>query len=333
MKSLVRLLIVVLILVAASAIINFVSSGPAPWKEVASQEAKFRSANDEKFRSLLEVGTKAVRGKQYNVALSNLQEAERSIAELTDDQYASLKNARLQIASAYESSGSDSEAEGVYKLLFDSAIHAGQTDVQFHRLDDGLAAFRDAEQFSDHLTETKKTSLLASRTLMVDCLRQMQRYPEALAITQRTIDDLQASGDEYDPMITQKYEELAKTYSLERGWDHMEQTLLVAIGLCDQRIAHFSGLSGGDSFLSSALADKDMIMYSLVFAYGQDGKTDLALAAGEDMFNFVGEHSTQWMDLGPYTRKDAAKLTFKIASLANRQDAAEAWRQRIDHSR
>jgi len=328
MKILTRVLFVVLILVASSAIINFVTSRPAPWIDIARREAKFRSADDEKFRSFLNSGTKAMQNKQYSEALSNFQEAERSIAELSDDQYASLKNGRLQIANAYEASGSDSETEGVYKILAASAIQAGRTDLQFHRVDAALAALHDAEQFSDHLTQTRQASLLEARGVIVDCLRQMQRYPEAAETTQRMIDDLRTYADEYDPAIASKYLELAQTYSLEKDWNGEEQALLKASEACDLRVAHFSGLAGAGQSLVDAVSYRVYAQYWLADAYSHDNKVELALSTADDLFNYIQEHS---LPAPPYTfnQKGVANLAFRIASLTNRQDAIELWRQRL----
>ena len=64
-------------------------------------------------------------------------------------------------------------------------------------------------------------------------LRRMGRFSDAVSTTQQLIDRLQSSADEYDPAIIQVYMQLAETYQMQKDWEHLEQTLLTSIALCD----------------------------------------------------------------------------------------------------
>ncbi len=327
MRILIIALEVVLVFVASSAIISYVASRPVPKRDV--EEIKFRAVNSAKFQSLLEAGTKNIQNAQYTEALANFQEAEQTTGKLTDDEYATLKTSRQQIASLYEASGRSAEAVAAYKDLANSGIQEGEALLKVSQFQSALPRLQDGEQFSEHLTDQKKDSLVESRGALVNCLWGLQRYPDAVDTTQRMIQYLRASADPYDPLLTAKYLELVQTYSRENDWTDAEQYLLLAWGECDKRIAHFSGLADADPSLNAALADKDLALYWLVTAYQKEGKTDSALATAEEMYKFIAQNSKPWADLGPYPRKEVAKLALQVATEAKQQDAMNLWQQRL----
>jgi hypothetical protein len=119
-RVLIVVLEIVLIVVVSSAVIHYVVSSPPSRRDAAAM--KFRAVNNAKFTALFKSGTKEIQDAQYPAALATFQEAEQTTGELTDDQYASLKDSRQQIARLYESSGRDSEAEATYKALANSGI-------------------------------------------------------------------------------------------------------------------------------------------------------------------------------------------------------------------
>jgi hypothetical protein len=122
---------------------------------------------------------------------------------------------------------------------------------------------------------------------------------------------------------------LVQTYSRENDRNDEEVYLLLALDACDKRIAHLSGLYGADAAMKAALADKDLTLYWLVTDFQHEGKTDRALTTAEEMFHYVAENSKPWGDLGPYPRKEVAKLALQIATQANQRDSINTWHQRL----
>lgn len=326
-KSGMWLLLLVLISVASSSVIRWIALPKTPWFDLAQKQAKFGAAQDSKFQVLFDQGARALRDGQYAEALSGLQEAERSLPLLSDDQYAALKRARLQVASAYQGVGVTAEAEDVYKTLADSALRDGDDQLHSRLLDSALARYQDAETFSQQLTQEKERYWLMSLHVQVLCLREMARYSDAAAITQRAIDYLQAV-DQYDPRIAQHYMALAQTYQLAKDWELLEQTIETAVAQCDKIIAHSAGTRAPNDPVPTLLVEKDQLLYGLMDAYNQDDKPDQALSTGEDLFNFISQNS-HYSELGPYTRTDVANYAFRIAAKANREEAAHTWSQRM----
>lgn len=76
----------------------------------------------------------------------------------------------------------------------------------------------------------------------VACLREMRRFAEAAAASQRAIDYLETARDEYDARTVDEYRALAQTYQVEQDWAYLEETIATAVGLCDKIIAHFAGM-------------------------------------------------------------------------------------------
>jgi len=331
-KTLLWLLLAIFASVVPSAIIRYVTSPRSPQEEVARQEEKYKSVNQAKFRSLFDAGTRAIRDAQYSQALDSFREAERSTDQPTPDQYASLKKSRQEIARLCEASGCNSEAEGAYADLVNSALREGD------RLEAGqpaaaLAEYESAEQFSQHLTATKQSSLLQVRRKIAYCLSGMHRYPEAVQTTQLMIDDLRATAGEYDPRLTSLYLQLAETYSHENDWKDTERATMFASQSCDNIIERFHQDRGEEAvgLVGGAISDKGIAMHWLEIAYWREGNTDLALSTADDYFNYKLEPAGGWGVIRLYPQKDVANLALQIATEANRQDAIDLWRQRLNN--
>lgn len=327
MRVLTIVLEVVLIFVASSAIINYVVLKPASKREAT--EIKFSAANAQKFRSLYDTGAKQLKNAQYPEALASFQEAERSSGQLSDDQYAALKNSRQQIATYYESSGRASDAEAVYKTLQTSALQEGYVLSRAHVPAQALPRLQDAQQFSQHLTEGKQAALIESSGAVVECFREMQQFDDAEENSRQMIDYLRTWSSPSDLALTDKYLELAQTFSRANQWAQAEQTLVMAWSTIDQVIARRSSLPDTDPAYMQALMEKDNLLSWLVEAYAQDGKVDTALATSEELYNYVADHSKPWSDLGPYGRKEVANQAIRVALKANRPDAQGPWRSRL----
>jgi hypothetical protein len=327
MRVLMIILEVILIFVASSALIRFVALKPTSARDAT--EIQFSAANAKKFRSLYDAGAQQLKNAEYLEALASFQEAEQSSGQLSDDQYATLKNARQQIATYYESSGRGADAEAVYKTLETSALQEGYVLSRAHVPAQALPRLQDAQQFAEHLTDGKQAALVESSGAVVECFREMQQFDDAEENSHQMIDYLRASSSPSDLALHGKYMELAETYSQANRWDMAEQTLAVAWPNIDQVIAHRANLPDNDPSLMPALFEKDLLLSWLVNAYAQEGKIETALATSEALYNYVADHSKPWSDLGPYGRKQVASQAITIALKANRQDLAAPWQARL----
>lgn len=231
-------LIAVAIYLGASYLINHALSPST--KSAGDSKSTPVPANEAKFRSLLEAGDKSQADGQYADALARYLDAEHSGAVLTDQQYESLKNARLQVAQIYERADARSEAENVYRALAACAIQQGQTWFQAKHLEPAVARAQDAEQFSDRFNEGKRESLQQAVYLSVNALTGLHRYPEAGQAEQRMIDYLKSSADDYDKALSDEYVNLANIYASAKDWQGSELALVSAINACDRTLAHYS---------------------------------------------------------------------------------------------
>ena len=331
MRVLMIILEVVLIFVASSAVINYVVSRPTSKRDAT--EIKFNAANAKKFRSLYDTGAKQLKNAEYPEALASFQEAEQSSGQVSDDQYAALKNSRQQIATFYESSGRAADAEAVYKTMQTSGLQEGYVLSRAHVPAQALPRLQDAQEFSAHLTEGKQAALMESSGAVVECLREMQRWDDAVENSRQVIGYLRTLSNPSDLALTDKYLELAQTLSEAKQWDQAEQTLMLGWSTVDQVIAHRSSLPDADSAYTQALSEKSLLLYWLVSAYAQDGKIDTALATSEEFYKYVAEHSKPWSDLGPYSRSEVAKQAWRVALDANRPDAVSLWNTRMHATR
>lgn len=315
---------VLLVLVASSALINYVMT------HYYSTQHIMDAANAQKFHAFYDPGKKSMDKGDYAAALKNFSQSEQSLVPLTDTQYGQLKNSRLQIAAACESSGDKSEAQDAYLSLFNSGLQQGSLLLKSHHPDDALARFIDAQSFSSHLTDGSGPYAIQSGEGIADSLRELHRYPDAIDAAQNVIDYARANADPYDAAFTSEYLEMSRIYSEQNDWPNSERALLLAWGEIDKRIDHLSSLPSADNSLPDALVGKDDILYNLIVAYQHEGKTDSALNTSEALFNFVSRNF-QHFDERPYSRREIATLALQVATQANRQDAASLWRDRQAH--
>ena len=328
-KSLMWVLLIVLILVASSALIRFVTSPTPAGSEAATKQQKFDSAQDQKFRSLFDSGRKAFQDGQYTQALSQYKEAERVVPLLREEQYTDLKKAREQIAQIYENGGSRAEAETLYKEMIESAFRDGAAQLQARQMEAALERYEDAYQLTDHLTEGQKNYRIGASQGEIHTLQQMRRFGDAVNASQRLIDTLQ-SADGDDPAVVQGYMKMGETYQMQRDWEHLETTLVTAVGICDKILERNRGVPPNQDPVWKVSISEDQILYALVDAYDQDNKPDEALATAQTLYDLITRYSTEYSELPVHGRKDVSTVAYRIAGKANRPDAASMWRERMN---
>lgn len=331
-KSVMWGLLIILIFVASSALIRFVTSPAPAGTEVATKQQKFASAQDEKFRSSFESGSKSFQNGEYTQALSQYREAERVVPQLREEQYTALKDARQQIAGIYENGGSRAEAETLYKEMIDSAFRDAAAQLHDGKMEAALERYQDADKLAEYLGDAQKGYRIGANEGEVVTLRRMNRFPDAIQASQNLIDYLQAS-DENDPAIVQGYMSLGETYQMQRDWDHMEATLLTSVAVCDKILQRNSDVPPNQDPVWKVTVSEDQILYAMMDAYDQDGKPDQALAIAETLYDFITKYSTQWSELSPHGRNDVASFASRIATKAHRSDVASAWQAKINRAR
>src|SRR5581483_287243 len=331
-RSLIWGLLIILIFVASSALIRFVTSPAPAGTESAAKQQRFDSEQDKKFRSILESGRKSFAAGEYTQALTQYREADRVVPQLKEEQYTDLKNARQQIAGIYENGGSRAEAETLYKEMIESAFRDAAAQLHAGQLQAALERYQDAEKLAEHLTDGQKINRIGASEGEVAALRRMNRFPEAIQASQDLIDHLQAA-DEDDPGIVQGYMRMAETYQLQRDWEHVEGTLVSGIAVCDRILQHNSGVPANQDPVWRVSVSEDQILYALMDTYDQDGKPDQALATADTLYEFITKYSTEWSELTPHGRNDVARFAVRIATKANRSDVASTWQAKINGAR
>ena len=327
-KSIIWVLLIILIFVASSALIQFVTSPTPAGTEIATKQQKFDSARDDKFRSILESGRKSFQDGQYTQALSQYSEAENVVPRLQQEQYTALKSARQQIAAVYENGASSAEAETLYKDMIESAFRDAAAQLQAGNMEAALERYQDAENLTEHLSESRKIYRIRATEGEVVTLRRMSRFPDAIQASQHLIDYLQSS-DPDDPAIVQAYMRMGETYQTQRDWGHLEATLVSSIAVCDKILQQNSDVPPNQDPVWRVTVSEDQILYALMDAYDQDGKPDQALATADTLYDFIAKYSTQWAELAPHGRKDVANFAFRVATRAGHPDAASNWQARI----
>jgi hypothetical protein len=286
-----------------------------------------QAANNTRFRSLFDAGNQALRDGKYSSALDSFLEAERSADQLTDEQYESLKKSRVQIAETYENSGDSSAAASVYVALEHFADRDGQALFQAKEYERALVRAQDAEQFSDRLFEGRQSALQESRTLLVNCLNALQRYPEAAEAQQRMIDYLKATSDD-DKALADNYLGLANIHFQVKDWRGAEQSLGLAIDASDRTLSRYSA-DDNQLLIGATRMNRNWAQYNLVIAEYQEGETGTALAKAEDFF---AEYSKPRDKMHPlnvaYHADDFAALALQIARETQRQNDIEFWQRR-----
>ena len=316
-------LMVLAIYLGSTYLIKSVTSVPSNPQQAPAKQGNHPAANDARFRSMFDAGNKALHDGVYGTALDNFLEAERSVDQLTDEQYELLKKSRLQIARSYDTSGESAGAQSVYRALANCAAREGQALLDAKQFEGALARAQDAEEFSNHLTEGKRESLQWSISLLVNSLRTLQRYPEAAQAQQRLIDYLKTSTDDYDKGFGEAYVTLSSIYAEEKDWHGVEQALLLAIESCDRTLAAATQQFTGTPVL------RNWAQYNLVIADYQEGNIDTAFSKAEEFFaEYSQPQDPTHPRNGAYHADDFAALALQMAKETKRQDAIDLWQKR-----
>jgi len=100
-------------------------------------------------------------------------------------------------------------------------------------------------------------------------------------------------------------------------------------------IAHFDhdGATKAEQLVGGAISQKSIALYWLEIAYYRQGNTDLALSTADEYVNYKVENAGRWGTIRLSPMKEVASLAFQIATEANRQDAIDLWRQRLNNIR
>lgn len=322
-------LMVLAIYLGSTYLIRYALAPPSVAKETAAPKTiKQPPANQARFQASFEAGKQALSDGRYATALDNFLEAERSTDQLTDDQYNALKQVRLQIAQVYESSRDSVAANTVYRALADCANRHANALLKDKSFEAALARARDAQQFSDRLSEGKRDALQESTWLLVAALSALHRYGEAVDAEQHWIDFLKTSANDYDQAFVNAYMSLQSIYADEKDWHGVEQALAQTIDACDRIHSHFTAVNNVP-FIDPTV-ERSWSQYNLVIAYYQEGNTDTALSKAEDFFT---EYSQKQQDTTHplnvvYHASDFAALALQIATEAKRQDDIDLWQKR-----
>jgi len=321
------LLLLIIVLGANYLVQRALAPQPATPKS-ASIEPEQPAANEAAFRSALDAGNQAFRDGRYSDALDRFQEAEHSGAQLTDEQYESLKKSRLQLAKIYEDGGDNAAAQHVYHVVTDCALQQGYAQSRAKQWERALARAQDSEDLSAHLTD-RRGALQYATGLSATSLVELQRYAEAAQAQQRMIDYLKSTVDGDDWAFGSDYEGLAETYSKAQDWPEFEQTLLLAIAACDRTLANPPS-ENGPTISDATRRTKNVAQYNLVIAYYRQGNIETALSKADVFFAAYPDAPPDPMH--PLTvqfhSRDFASLALTIATEAKRQDAIDLWRQR-----
>jgi hypothetical protein len=298
-------------------------------KKTENSPVKFPSVNEARFRSLLDTGTKAICDGHYTDALSSFAEAERSGDRLSDEQYESLKKARLQVAQLYEAADDRPSANTVYRALADCAVREGNNLVQAKDYASAVKRARDGEEFSNHLIEGKRDSLQGSLLLLASSLSLVHRYPDAAEAAQRLIEYLK-SVDECDHVLGQAYSMLAGIQGDAKDWPAMDQALTQYIDWCDRTHEHLIAESRGP-YIDTTL-ERSWAQYNLIIARYQEGDPDSALSKADDFFNEYLQKEREATPARPlsvaFHSGDFAALALQIAKESNRPNAIDLWQKR-----
>lgn len=313
----------------SSYLIKYGTTPPSPSKKTEATP-KFQPVNEAKFRSLLDAGNKAISNGQYSDALSSFLEAERAGDHLSNEQYDSLKTARLQLAQLYENADDRPSANAVYRGLADCAVREGQILVQAKDYEAAVRRAQDGEEFSNHLVEGKRESLQGALSLLASSLDLAHCYPEAADAAQRLIDYLKSSTDEYDESVGQAYSSLAGIQGDSKDWVGLDQTLSQYIDWCEKTHDHRVAYNRG-SYIDTTVP-RSWAQYNLIIARYQEGDADGALSKADDFFS---EYSRMEQEATPtrplnvaYRSSDFAALALQIARESNRQNAVDLWQKR-----
>jgi hypothetical protein len=292
---------------------------PAPLQGPSHKKASASPGSEARFNSFLKGGEDAFHNGNYTDALSLYSQAERSSLPLNDSEYASLKEARLEIAKAYDAMPDNTAAERVYLSLAKEGIREAKSRCLARECGDALPFAQDGEEFSKHLTEDKRDTLAQSIDFEDSSLRALRRFPEAVQAEQRLIDYLE-SEDKVggsDPDLSQAYMRLAGVYASAEDWHGYEQALTRLMDFCDRENLAPSG-------------SMNWAQYQLVIAYYEEGDTDTALSKADAFYTAeLDWPRDRWQTIGvAYQPKQFASLALQIATDAGKSDEVDKWRNR-----
>ena len=270
------------------------------------------------FVAPLEKGKSQFRDGLYADALATYLEAEKSVPQLNDTEYASLKEARLQVAHAYESAGDTAAASKSYVALVSCAIQGSKKLSESDSWDGALARARDAEQFAPQIAVNQRLVTGRATDVAVTALRGAHRLTDAAQEEQHLVDYLESSGDR-DELLARAYANLGSIYTDARQWDSAEQALVRAAEIC--------GREENRQRSAQADYDRNFVDYQLVNLYLQSGKTDLGLARADEYYVKYQQNSTFSSDY-MYPAGKFASLGLALARRANQPEAISLWERR-----
>jgi hypothetical protein len=158
------ILILLVIGLGANYLIHYALHSP-PRQKGSTAESKQPAPNEAVFRSALEAATQALNDGRYTDALDHLADAEHTAVLLSSDQYDALKNARLQLATRYESAGDLSASDRVYRAHISCAISQARYLNESKQYEEAILRTQDAIELAGHQRDGKDDSirLLSSR--------------------------------------------------------------------------------------------------------------------------------------------------------------------------
>lgn len=302
-------------------------------KQPTLHTIKHTPIQDEQFQSLLQSGKQAFQNGVYTDALDKFSQAQRSVMELTDDQYDSLRASRLQVAQAYEAAQDSRSADGVYRALADCAIRQGEMLFEAKQYEDALRRAGDGEDFANHMSGGKAETLQGTVYLRANSLSALKRYPEAEQAIQRMIDYLKASADGYDRGFADNYLSLAHHCAEAKDWQGSEQALLLGIESSERTLEHYATVDN-QTVSAQMVVSKNWAQYNLVIAKYQEGEIDAAFSSAQEFY----DEYLRWApdprhpENVAYHASDFAALALQIAREQKRDDEIAIWQPRAPAS-
>jgi hypothetical protein len=270
------------------------------------------------FKAPLEKGKKLFQDGLYADALLAYQEAEKSVSQVNDTEYEALKEARLQVAHAYESTGDTAAASKSYVVIVGCAIRESKRLSESNTWDKALARARDAEQFAPQIAGNQRLVTDRAMEVAVTALRGVHSLADAAQEEQHLIDYLEGSGGR-DELLARAYANLGSIYTDTQQWDNAEQALVRAAEIC--------GLEENRRQSAQADYDRNFVDYQLVTLYLQSGKTDLGLARADEYYVKYQQNSA-FSSNYLYPAGKFASLGLAMARRANQPDAISLWERR-----
>jgi hypothetical protein len=311
------MLLLLVISLGANYLIQYALHAP-PRQKTSKAGPKQPPANEAAFRSALEAGTQAFNDGRYTDALDRFLDAEHTASQLSDDQYDALKNARLQLATTYETAGDHSASDSVYRALVNCAISQARALNQSRQFDEAIPRTQDAIELVGHLKEGKDDSNRSAYYQQVISLQALKRYPEAIDAQRQLIEAIKSSAEGSDQQLVLPYSGLADLYANAQDWQGFRDTLLSMIELCD-RVG------------PSERMMRNWAQYNLIIGYYRAGDTDTALSKADEFYN---EYATQTAGgMRPvanvvYQPNQFASLALQIATESKMPDAMDSWKKK-----